>query len=1003
MKVKFVLAGRTNRRTGMLVACALTLTSLLYPAPAPAVDVNPPRWNPGDYWMVKNVQINRLHPGREVAPAQQWLFCVVARTNISGVACYIVEQWPAPPVPAFAQQHTVYYFRASDLSIVRRIEWFYLQGNLCGPAIKNYFPRAETPHVDAAGLWLPALGESQNSSGRDRCDEHGQIVRQSGTTVLWRGNTNATFMGTSSDATLLLAARGQTGVEMTLTEGSGVGRIGHRQQVWLPGLPWFLYESDWIGSEMVGESWLTETGPAATGEAVVPYDPVDLSPLAASASATLPAAARAAASVEAAALPQETLSESYTAAVEPWAGCWWPFLDSSANANLYDTGSSGNNQWHAMQNYDSYFTPGRTPAWSWEYSNHRTTDSAKWWWGHCDGWGCASIMEPTKPLTPSGPFQGAEQEGLFAECWNTFNHALLYPSGGNVNDNVPMPPGGFWKMLRDNIRGDNTGGRHRPIGFDLYSCPASPHGNDQVWNYPVFAYTVNYAASDANVYAGTMTIRLEDDNATPTASAHTSTSVTYGFRDVVITSGVVDPNSGTWTSSSWTDDANGDGHAEYVYPDVAWYPSSPVGENPYIDYMNVRGMSRVAAPINLTASASGSNVQLAWVNQAGNAAGFKIEARSDSSGNWMQIAVVGASVNSCAVAASSSQHTYRVRAYNNTDGNSLFSNVALIGGGGPVPPVALVVNGPALAAAISSPGDVNWFTFTASTPGVYTIHTASGTLEDNYMYLYGPNSQTALLQQDDDNGSSLAAQIVRTLAAGTYYVKMRAYSASAAGTYTINVSAASSVTVVPLTMNAAPVAGTIASAVDADWYSFRVATAGAYMIDTVAGTLEDNYMYLYGPDSQTALLQQDDDSGAAYAARIVRTLAVGAYYVKVRGYSASDIGTYTIRVLSVPTTLTINAAPITGTIAPAGDADWYSFTVSTAGSYTIHTASGTLDDNYMYLYGPNSQTALLQQDDDNGNNLAAQIVRTLAVGTYYVKMRAYSATATGTYTINVLH
>ena len=101
--------------------------------------------------------------------------------------------------------------------------------------------------------------------------------------------------------------------------------------------------------------------------------------------------------------------------------------------------------------------------------------------------------------------------------------------------------------------------------------------------------------------------------------------------------------------------------------------------------------------------------------------------------------------------------------------------------------IALVVNGPAMTGAISSPGEADWYSFTVSTPGVYTLNTTSGTLEDNYMYLYGPNSQTALLAQNDENGADLAAQIVRTLSVGTYYVKMRAYSATATGTYTINV------------------------------------------------------------------------------------------------------------------------------------------------------------------------------------------------------------------------
>jgi tyrosinase len=55
----------------------------------------------------------------------------------------------------------------------------------------------------------------------------------------------------------------------------------------------------------------------------------------------------------------------------------------------------------------------------------------------------------------------------------------------------------------------------------------------------------------------------------------------------------------------------------------------------------------------------------------------------------------------------------------------------------------------------------------------------------------------------------------------------------------------------------------------------------------------------------------------------------------------------------------------------------------------------------MYLYGPNSQTTLIEEDDDDGVGNAAKIIRTLSAGTYYVKIRAYSSSGTGTYTIRV--
>jgi hypothetical protein len=99
--------------------------------------------------------------------------------------------------------------------------------------------------------------------------------------------------------------------------------------------------------------------------------------------------------------------------------------------------------------------------------------------------------------------------------------------------------------------------------------------------------------------------------------------------------------------------------------------------------------------------------------------------------------------------------------------------------------------------------------------------------------------------------------------------------------------------------------------------------------------------------------------------------------------------------------LTVNAAYTNGIIAVANDADWYSFTVSTTNTVTIDTQAGTLTDNYMYLYGPNSHSTLIESDDDDGTGYMAMITRSLSPGTYFVRIRGYSSAYTGTYTIRV--
>jgi len=87
-------------------------------------------------------------------------------------------------------------------------------------------------------------------------------------------------------------------------------------------------------------------------------------------------------------------------------------------------------------------------------------------------------------------------------------------------------------------------------------------------------------------------------------------------------------------------------------------------------------------------------------------------------------------------------------------------------------------------------------------------------------------------------------------------------------------------------------------------------------------------------------------------------------------------------------------------IGQPGERDLYKFTATKAGRYTIETEGPT--DIVMSLYGPNSQTRLIAEDDDSGTDRNAKIVVNLTPGTYFVQVRHYnSAGGTGSYRIKV--
>lgn len=208
--------------------------------------------------------------------------------------------------------------------------------------------------------------------------------------------------------------------------------------------------------------------------------------------------------------------------------------------------------------------------------------------------------------------------------------------------------------------------------------------------------------------------------------------------------------------------------------------------------------------------------------------------------------------------------------------------------------------------------------------------------------------------------------------------------------------------IVQLSIDAPPTQASIAQPGEVNVFSFVVPAAGNYTIETQGST--DVVTRLYGPNNMAAFITEDDDSGAAQNSRIVSTLSAGTYYVRVRHYSGSSVGSYSISVKGstpqpVVPVIQINGPAVQGVIAAANESDVYTFTVTAAGVHTIETAGNT--DCLITLFGPDSQTAFIAQDDDSGPGFNSRIVVNLATGTYYVRVAHYSPTGTGPYSISV--
>lgn len=82
-----------------------------------------------------------------------------------------------------------------------------------------------------------------------------------------------------------------------------------------------------------------------------------------------------------------------------------------------------------------------------------------------------------------------------------------------------------------------------------------------------------------------------------------------------------------------------------------------------------------------------------------------------------------------------------------------------------------------------------------------------------------------------------------------------------------------------------------------DIYRFEISEAGLYSVAT--GGKTDVVMSLFGPDDESLLLDQDDDSGLGLNARIIQRLDPGTYFVRVRHYRPRGTGQYEISLNSV--------------------------------------------------------------------------------------------------------
>jgi len=134
-------------------------------------------------------------------------------------------------------------------------------------------------------------------------------------------------------------------------------------------------------------------------------------------------------------------------------------------------------------------------------------------------------------------------------------------------------------------------------------------------------------------------------------------------------------------------------------------------------------------------------------------------------------------------------------------------------------------------------------------------------------------------------------------------------------------------------------------------------------------------------------------------------------YVRIMGYDNTSVSPQTagalttgasVRCLKGPLVETIpgkTGAFAYGFIGTEGEENWFRYLTGDAGAYAIQTYGTT--DTYMYLYDSDQTTLLAEDNDASGSGKNSKIVQNLSADTwYYVKIRGYDNSVTGSYSIN---
>ncbi len=308
-------------------------------------------------------------------------------------------------------------------------------------------------------------------------------------------------------------------------------------------------------------------------------------------------------------------------------------------------------------------------------------------------------------------------------------------------------------------------------------------------------------------------------------------------------------------------------------------------------------------------------------------------------------------------------------------------------------------------------GSENIFVFTSSSTSEFVTIFTESTI-DTKIEVYGPNSSSTLLIEDDDGGEDSNGKVsFLTEPESMYQIKVRGYDSDTRGRFSLNSSSIVMEISEDEPNNSIQEANTITFGEiynsslmplnDTDYYRIYIPSnfsrGKLITLETVGDV--DTKLSLY--DANKELVAENDDGGEGNNALVSSILgAQGHFFVKVEPYE-DELGPYQIKQTIVDATTIEFETPYRGNLSALNSINLLKFSVPQRfrdSHITIETL-GSLD-TQMEIFDPYG-AVVANSDDEGEDNNALTTIPVTAGAVLYVKINPYDSENYGNYSLNI--